>query len=76
MATEEQVQQMLNLMQQQMTQLQTLQVENTQLRTQENTTAAQGRPMKTKAPERPIVNENTDEREWELLKTVGTDTKQ
>ena len=67
MATEDQVQQMLNMMQQQMKQLQTLQTENSQLRNAQNPNPNVGRP-KTKAPDRPVVNTNTDEREWELFK--------
>ena len=49
-------------MQQQMQQLNTLQRENVHLRT--------GRPSgpKTKRPDRPTVNVNIDEREWELFK--------
>ena len=69
MATQEQIQQMLDMMKQQMTQIQSLQVENTTLRTNQgnNATPATTRP-KTKAPDRPVVNANTDEREWELFK--------
>ena len=54
-------------MQQQMKQLQTLQTENSQLRNAQNPNPNVGRP-KTKAPDRPVVNTNTDEREWELFK--------
>ena len=70
MVTNDQLQQMLEMMRQQMEQLQTLQTENAALRAYQannvppNTTT---RP-KTKAPDRPIINVNTDEREWELFK--------
>ena len=54
-----------------MTQLQTLQRENAQLRTATTgaagTTTTQPR-AKTKAPDRPVVDTNTGEREWELFK--------
>jgi len=71
MATEEQIQRMLMLMEQQMAQLNTLQTENTQLR---NTAATDDAPLhrpprpKTKSPDRPVINSNTDEQEWELFK--------
>ena len=58
---------MLNLMQQQMSQLQVLQYENSQLRaaSADSTTV----PItKTKAPDRPVINTDTDAREWELFK--------
>ena len=73
MANEQQIQQMLNLMQKQMEQLEVLRVENSQLMTNAvhqpptQTTPQQQRP-KTKAPDRPVINANTDEREWELFK--------
>ena len=65
MATEAQVQTMLELMQQQMEQLKQLQTENTQLRNNNNTDPPAER---TKRPDRPVVNANIDEREWELFK--------
>ena len=67
--TNEQVQQMIDIMRQQMEQLQTFQTENAALRAnqQQNNVPVNARP-KTKAPDRPIVNINTDEREWELFK--------
>jgi len=65
MTTEAQVQTMLELMQQQMEQLKLLQTENAQLRNNNNTDPPAGR---TKRPDRPIVNANIDEREWELFK--------
>ena len=64
---------MLVLMEQQMTQLTNLHAENAQLR---NNAAAippqqqqqhQPRP-KTKSPDRPVINTDTDEQEWELFK--------
>ena len=73
MANEQQIQQKLNLMQKQMGQLEVLRVENSQLMTNAihqpptQTTPQQQRP-KTKAPDRPVINANTDEREWELFK--------
>ena len=55
-----------------MTQLQTLQTENAHLRENANATATANHPPpqhpKTKAPDRPVINTNTDEREWELFK--------
>ena len=63
MATNDQLQQMLEMMRQQMKQLETLQTENAALRAYQannvppNTTT---RP-KTKALNRPIINVNTDE---------------
>ena len=73
MASEEQIQRMLVLMEQQMTQLTTLQAENTQLR---NNVAGVPPPQqqqqpprpKTKSPDRPVINADTDEQEWELFK--------
>ena len=70
MASQDQMNQMLILLQQQMSQLQTLHAENTELRASAvdpTTTKA-----KTKAPDRPTVNTNTDEREWELFKDSWT----
>ena len=73
MASEEQIQRMLVLMEQQMTQLTTLQAENTQLR---NNVAGVPPPQqqqqpprpKAKSPDRPVINADTDEQEWELFK--------
>ena len=66
--TNDQVQQMIDIMRQQMEQLQTFQTENAALRAnQQQNNPVNTRP-KTKAPDRPIVNINTDEREWELFK--------
>jgi len=69
MATNDQLQQKLEMMRQQMEQLQTLQTENAALRANQppKIIPANTRP-KTKAPDRPIININTDEREWELFK--------
>lgn len=60
---------MIDKMQQQMEQLQTSQTENAALRAnqQPNNIPINARP-KTKVPDRPVVNINTDEREWELFK--------
>ena len=60
---------MIDKMQQQMEQLQTSQSENAALRAnqQPNNIPVNARP-KTKVPDRPVVNINTDEREWELFK--------
>ena len=61
MANEDQINSILSLMQQQMSQIQALQAENNSLRG--------GRVnARTKAPDRPIVNSHIDEREWELFK--------
>jgi len=62
MATEQQIASMLTLMQQQMEQLQTLHIENAELRNARKT------KTKTKTPDRPTVNANIDEKEWELFK--------
>ena len=55
-----------------MTQLQTLQTENIQLRNANangNTTIINNQHrMKTKAPDYPAINTNTDEHEWGLFK--------
>ena len=71
MATAEHIEKMLLMMQKQMEQLDTLRNENSELRTtittNNNTPNQQQRP-KTKAPDRPTVNTQTDEREWELFK--------
>ena len=63
MATEAQIQTMLDLMRSQMEQLTTLHTENAHLRN-----ISQGPTVKTKTPDCPIVNANIDEREWELFK--------
>ena len=70
MATNDQLQQILEMMRQQMEQLQNLETENAAFRANQannvppNTTK---RP-KTKAPDRPIINVNTDEQKWKLFK--------
>ncbi len=68
MATEAQVQRMLILMEQQMTQLQTLQTENLQLRNATTNSVPSPQRPKKKTPDCPIVNANTDEQEWEMFK--------
>jgi len=57
MATEQQIASMLTLMQQQMEQVQTLHIENAEVRN------ARTAKTKTKTPDRPTVNANTDEKE-------------
>ena len=59
MATEAQIESMLTLMQQQMTQVMKLQEENTQLRSGD---------AGSHQPDRPTVDANIDDREWELFK--------
>ena len=66
-ASQDQMAQMLTLLQQQMQQLTALQSENAALRVS-NAQAAQPNKTKTKAPDRPVINTNTGEREWELFK--------
>eukprot|EP00111_Clytia_hemisphaerica_P019198 TCONS_00056705-protein len=74
MASEEQIQRMLLLMEQQMTQLTNLHAENAQLRINVAAVPPQQQQQhlqprtKTKSPERPIINADTDEQEWELFK--------
>ena len=62
MATTEQVQTMLDLMQQQMTTLTQLQAENARLRDANTDTAS-----KSKKPDRPIIDANLDDQEWLLF---------
>ena len=62
MASEAQIQTMLDLMGQQMLQLTALQQENAQLR------AGRGAKGKTKTPDRPSIHASIDEREWESFK--------
>ena len=69
MATEAQIESMLTLMQQQMTQVMKLQEENTQLRSGDTGSHQQTTTRKkTKTPDRPTVDANIDDREWELFK--------
>ena len=69
MASQEQIAQILTLVQQQMSQLQSLQSENSQLRAANaDSTTAPITKTKTKAPDRPVINTDTDAREWELFK--------
>lgn len=65
MATEAQVQTMLELMQQQMEQVMKLQADNSTLRAGSGTTPTN---KKTRTPDRPTIDANIDEREWELFK--------
>jgi hypothetical protein len=62
MASQEQIQSMLEIMQQQMQQLAVLKDENNQLRLSSNRPSA-----KVKQPDRPIISGNIDEREWALF---------
>ena len=80
MATQQQIQQMLDLMQQQMTNMNTLQEENAQLRAAATTAEANGAPVvngnvpnnnnngqslyRSKKPDRPVINNGIDDREW------------
>ena len=59
---------MLEFMEQQMTQLHTLHIENIQLRNNVDNAPAPPTRTKTKSPDRPIINPDTDEQEWELFK--------
>ena len=68
MATSEQIGTMLMLMQQQMQTLTMLQTENADLRQQQVRNERNPDSMKTKRPDRPLINANIDDREWELLK--------
>ena len=68
MANNDQLQQMLEMMQQQMQDLHTLQEENTTLRANQAANTTTNPRLKTKAPDRPVINTNTNEREWELFK--------
>ena len=61
MGTEQQFQQMLELMQGQMTAMQMLQAENTRLSSQQTNI------NKTKRPDRPVVESGIDDREWALF---------
>jgi hypothetical protein len=68
MATDKNIKEMLEMMKRQMEQMENLRIENNELRaTTQISTQQQQRP-RTKAPDRPTVNTNTDEREWELFK--------
>lgn len=69
MATEQQLQQVINLLQQQMTTVVTLQEENAALR-EGQTANNDGNPHnrnKSKKPDRPIINAGIDDREWALF---------
>ena len=68
MVTSEQIGTMLMLMQQQMQTLTMLQAENADLRQQQVRNERNPDNMKTKRPDRPLINANIDDREWELLK--------
>ena len=74
MATEQQIQQIIDMMQQQMTQLTNLQAENTRLRS-ENTVVSpavanadtNNLHVKSKKPDRPVINAGIDDREWAIF---------
>ena len=51
-----------------MSQLQTLQTENSQLRNAATNNPTPPQRPKTKSPEHPVINTNSDEREWQLSK--------
>ena len=74
MATENHLEEMMSMMKQQMAQLMKLQEENNQLRAAGGThpSTTEGRTTttakKTKTPDRPNVEANIDDREWELFK--------
>ena len=67
MATSEQIETMLTLMQQQMQTMSALQAENAELRQNRTIERRNPNPMKTKHPDRPLINANIDDREWEQL---------
>ena len=64
MATQEQLQDVINLLKEQMTMVNNLRSENTQLRA-----AATG---KSRKPDRPIINAGIDDREWALFMDTWT----
>ena len=78
MATAEQIQQMLDMMAQQMTQLTALHQENAARAANpltEAVTAAVTYP-RSRRPDRPTIEANMDDREWALFSTHGTCTRQ
>ena len=83
MATAEQMQQMINLMQQQMDTVKELQEENARLRNEngEQVTGGEGPSSQTtrysaKKPDRPVVNASIDARDWALFVDGWTRYKQ
>ena len=85
MATEAQVQQMLDMMKEQMETIKTLQADNTRLRTETTPPDNQPAPVtmegdtsryKTKRPDRPVINTGIDDREWALAKDSWVRYKQ
>ena len=75
MATEAQLQDVINLLQQQMNVVNTLQAENATLR--ETLNATQNTPESTpvnkfKKPDRPVINAGIDDREWALFQDTWT----
>ena len=90
MASEAQVQQMLDMMKEQMETIKTLQEDNTRLRTETTpppnnppqpattpiTTESDTPRYKTKRPDRPVINAGIDDREWALVKDSWVRYKQ
>ena len=75
MATEEQVQKLISLVETQMTALTSLSEENAQLRVEVATAAAatpQTSKSRSKRPDRPLINAGIDDREWELIREAWT----
>ena len=73
MATEEQVNKLITLVETQMTALTDLKEENAKLREEAAANAAAGAAPKTtksrsKRPDRPLINAGIDDREWELIR--------
>ena len=64
MATTEQVQELIGLMQQQLQQLTSLQADNSRLRSSAGTVP---RTVQSKKPDRPVVHTGLDDREWLLF---------
>ena len=79
MATEEQVQKLIGLVETQMTALTNLSNENAQLRVNAAAAAAatpQTVKSRSKRPDRPVINAGIDDREWELIREAWTRYKQ
>ena len=67
MATEAQLQEVINLLQQQMQAVTTLQTENAALRDSQNTAGNTSGNSKFKKPDRPVINAGIDDRDWALF---------
>ena len=75
MATEEQVQKLITLVETQMTALTNLSEENAKLRVEVATATAatpQTSKSRSKRPDRPLINAGIDDREWELIREAWT----